>query len=75
MKAINRHLTQRRHVSRRLMSLAQTQEESGGNRVKKTKTKAVKPYREHLGFKGGLQELWKNKMLYQIGRASCRERV
>jgi len=32
--------------------------------VKKTKTKAEKPYKEHLGFKGGLQELWKNKLLY-----------
>lgn len=35
--------------------------------MKKTKAKTdgtAKPYRERLGFKGGLHELWKNKMLY-----------
>ncbi|MDE7045705.1 MAG: ABC transporter permease subunit [Acetatifactor sp.] len=32
--------------------------------VKETKKKADKPYRERLGFKGGVQELWKNKLLY-----------
>lgn len=28
------------------------------------KTKAGKPYKERLGFKGGLRELWENKLLY-----------
>ena len=32
--------------------------------MKKTKTQADRPYKEHLGFAGGLQELWKHKMLY-----------
>ena len=32
--------------------------------MKKEKTKSVKPYKEYLGFVGGLQELWKHKMLY-----------
>ena len=32
--------------------------------MKKTKAKADKAYKEHLGFVGGLQELWKHKMLY-----------
>ena len=32
--------------------------------MEKTKTKAEKPYKEHLGFAGGLRELWKNKLLY-----------
>ena len=36
----------------------------GGSAVKKTKTKADKPYKERMGFKGGVQELWKNKLLY-----------
>ena len=31
----------------------------GGDTVKKTKTQADRPYRERLGFAGGLQELWK----------------
>jgi len=31
---------------------------------KRIKKKAEKPYKEHLGFKGGLRELWKNKLLY-----------
>ena len=30
------------------------------NRLKMKK----KPYKEHLGFKGSLRELWKNKLLY-----------
>ena len=33
-------------------------------RTKKTGSGADKPYKEHLGFKGGVAELWKNKMLY-----------
>ena len=32
--------------------------------MKKTKTQADRPYRERLGFAGGLQELWKHKLLY-----------
>ena len=38
--------------------------ETGGNTVKIEKRKAVKAYKEHLGFTGGLQELWKHKLLY-----------
>ena len=32
--------------------------------TKKTRSGTNKPYKEHLGFKGGMAELWKNKLLY-----------
>ena len=34
------------------------------NKKKRTGYSADKPYKEHLGFKGGAAELWKNKLLY-----------
>lgn len=32
--------------------------------VKKTRSKTEKPCKERLGFVGGLQELWRHKLLY-----------